>query len=96
MAKKTFVGSDFDAFLEKDGQLEGTTAIAVKRVIAWKLAQAMKKQGVSKKALAERMGTSRSQVDRLLDEDDPALTLDTLSRAASALGRRIRVELLTA
>jgi len=56
----------------------------------------MKKQGVSKKALAERMGTSRSQVDRLLDEDDPALTLDTLSRAASALGRRIRVELLTA
>lgn len=96
MARKTHIGSDFDAFLEKDGELEGASAVAVKRVIAWKLAQAMKKQGLTKTELAERMSTSRSQVDRLLDANDPALTLDTLSRAATALGRRVRIELLTA
>ena len=96
MARKTHVGSNFDDFLEKNGELEGASAVAVKRVIAWKLAQAMKKQGLTKTELAERMKTSRSQVDRLLDENDPALTLDTLSRAATALGRRVRIELLTA
>ena len=94
MTRNKRIGSNFDDFLDKEGQLEGASAIAIKRVIAWKIAQTMKKQGVTKSALAERMKTSRSQVDRLLDENDPALTLETLSRAASALGRRIRLELL--
>ena len=94
MTRNKRIGSNFDDFLDKEGQLEGASAIAIKRVIAWKIAQTMKKQGVTKSALAERMKTSRSQVNRLLDENDPALTLETLSRAASALGRRIRLELL--
>jgi len=93
MAKNKFVGSDFDDFLKKEGRLEETTAVAVKRVVAWKIAQAMKEQNMTKSALAERMKTSRSQVDRLLDDTDSALTLETLSKAAAALGRKIRIEL---
>jgi DNA-binding Xre family transcriptional regulator len=93
VARNRSIGSDFDDFLQENALLEGATAVAIKRIIAWKIAQAMKDQNVTKKALAERMKTSRSQVDRLLDEKDPALTLETLSRAASALGRKIRFEL---
>ncbi|HMH88405.1 MAG TPA: helix-turn-helix transcriptional regulator [Steroidobacteraceae bacterium] len=95
VAKNKFVGSGFDDFLREDAQLEETTAVAMKRVIAWKISQAMKEQKITKKGLAERMHTSRSQVDRILDENDPALTLESLSKAASALGRRVRVELTT-
>lgn len=87
------VGSDFDAFLAEEGLLEGATAVAVKRLIAWQIAAAMKDRGLSKKAMAELMHTSRSHLDRLLDASDTGLTLDTLSRAAQVLGRRLRVEL---
>lgn len=87
------IGSDFDAFLAEDGVLEEATAVAIKRVIAWQIAEAMKARGLSKKAMAERMHTSRSHLDRLLDENDTGLTLETLSRAAQALGYRVRVEL---
>lgn len=95
MAKKVLIGSHFDDFLQEEGQLEAATAVAVKRIIAWKISQAMKDEKVTKTALALRMKTSRSQIDRLLDEKDPALTLETLSRAAAALGRRIRIDLTT-
>ena len=87
------VGSDFDDFLTDSGQLEEATAVAVKRVIAWQIAEAMKAKGINKKAMAAKMQTSRSQLDRVLDENDTALTLDTLSRAATALGYRVKVEL---
>jgi DNA-binding Xre family transcriptional regulator len=90
------VGSDFDDFLAADGQLETATAVAIKRVIAWQIAEAMKARGLSKKALAARMRTSRSHLDRLLDEDDTGLTLETLSRAAQALGYRVKIELAAA
>lgn len=90
------IGSDFDAFLATEGQLEAATALAIKRVIAWQIAEAMKARGLSKKALAERMRTSRSHLDRLLDENDAGLTLETLSRAAQALGYRVKVELAAA
>ena len=87
------VGSGFDDFLADEGLLEGASAVAIKRVIAWQIAEAMKTRGLSKKAMAEQMHTSRSHLDRLLDADDTGLTLETLSRAAQVLGRRLRVEL---
>jgi len=90
------IGSDFDDFLAEDGLLETATAVAIKRVIAWQIAEAMKARGLSKKAMAERMHTSRSHLDRLLDASDTGLTLDTLSRAAQVLGYRVRLELAAA
>lgn len=93
---KLHVGSDFDDFLAEEGLLEQTTAVAIKRVIAWQIAEAMKARGLTKKAMAERMHTSRSLLDRLLDENDTGLTLETLSRAAQALGYRVKVELAAA
>lgn len=91
--KNRHVGSDFDAFLADEELLDGATAVAVKRVIAWQIQQAMKSEGVTKAALAQRMKTSRSALDRLLDKDDPSLTLETLTKAARALKRRVRLEL---
>ncbi|QAU22886.1 helix-turn-helix domain-containing protein [Dyella sp. M7H15-1] len=90
------IGSDFDEFLAEEGMLEASSAVAIKRVIAWQIAQAMKARGMTKKALAERMHTSRSLLDRLLDEDDTGLTVETLSRAAQALGYRVKIELAAA
>lgn len=97
MAKrKKSIGSNFDDFLADDGMLAEATATAIKRVIAWQIDEAMKAEHITKKELAERMGTSRSQLDRLLDEGDSGLTLETLSKAAHALGRQVRVELVEA
>jgi DNA-binding Xre family transcriptional regulator len=90
---KSAIGSSFDDYLAQEGLLDSSTAVAIKRVIAWQLAEAMKAQGLSKTAMAQRMRTSRSLLDRLLDGSDPGLTLETLSRAATALGYRVRVEL---
>lgn len=90
------LGSSFEDFLAEEGILEEVTTIAVKRVIAWQIAEAMKAEKLTKKALAERMHTSRANLDRLLSTDDTGLTLETLTRAAQALGRRLRVELVSA
>ena len=87
------VGSDFEDFLAEEGRLEESTALAVKRVLAWELAQAMKAGKVSQAELARRMKTSRAVVHRLLDASDPSVTLATISKAATALGRSIRVKL---
>jgi len=87
-------GSTFDSFLEEEGILEGVQAVAIKRVIAWQLSEAMKAGKISKKAMAERMGTSRSQISRLLDPKDGNVTLLTLQRAAEMIGRKVRLELL--
>lgn len=87
------IGSSFDGFLEADGLLEETSALAMKRVIAWQLTQAMKARGLSKVIVAERMGTSRSHLDRILDATDAGLTLETLSKAAKAVGCQVRIEL---
>lgn len=90
------IGSKFEDFLASDGQLARTTAVAMKRVLAWQLAQAMKADNVSQAELARRMKTSRAVVHRLLDADDPAVTLTTISRAAAALGRSVSVALASA
>lgn len=88
------VGSSFDDFLAEEGLLEQATAVAVKRVLAWQISQAMKEQGLTKTAMAEKMHTSRASLNRLLDEKDTSLTLTTLASAATALGKTIRFELV--
>lgn len=92
-AAKGKIGSSFESFLKEDGALEATQAVAIKRVLAWQIAQEMEAQSITKKAMAERMHTSRSQLDRLLDPENDAVSLETLARAARALGRSLRLEL---
>jgi hypothetical protein len=96
MSKNKHIGSDFDVFLAEQGALEEATAVAVKRVIAWQIEQAMQAAGVNKSALAKRMHTSRTVVDRMLDASDTGLTLETMTRAATALGFRVKVDLVAA
>lgn len=87
------IGSSFEDFLEEQGLREDATAHALKRVLAWHIGEAMLAQGVSKAEMARRMKTSRTQLDRLLDPDNDKVQLDTLQRAAAALGRTLRFEL---
>ena len=86
------IGSNFDDFLAEDALLEEVSAVAIKRVVAWQIAQEMKAQGLTKTALAEKMHTSRAALNRLLDETDTSLTLTTLTGAAKALGKNLRIE----
>ena len=87
------IGSSLEDFLAEEGRLEEATAIASKRVLLWQLEEALKAQGLTKSALAARMGTSRPQVDRLLDPANDRVTLHSLQRVASCVGRRLRIEL---
>ena len=82
-----------DDFLVEEGTRAEFQAVAIKEVLAWQIEKAMKAQGLSRKRMAERMGTSRSQIGRLLDPRDGNVTLSTLQRAASLLGRTVRLEL---
>ena len=91
----THIGSNFDDFLAEQRMAEEASATALKRVIAWQLAEAMKAQGLSKKALAQRMHISLTAVDHALDQDDSGMTLATLSSAARALKLRVDVRLIT-
>ncbi len=95
-AKRASVGSSFDDFLREEGAFEETQSVAIKRVIAWALADQMEKKNLSKTAMATRMETSRSQLDRLLDPENTDVKLDTLSRAARAVDCELRVELVAA
>ena len=87
------IGSDFDEFLTEEGIREEVTAAAIKRVIAWQSAEAMKGRHLTKTEMAARMRTSRAVVNRLLDEDDTSITLATLSRASLAVGIPLKIEL---
>ncbi len=90
----THIGSSFDDFLAEEAMLEETTAVAIKRVVAWQIAQEMKAQNLTKTALAAKMHTSRAALNRLLDEADTSLTLTTLTSAAKALGKSLRIEVV--
>jgi hypothetical protein len=72
----------FDEFLASHGELGEAEEVAIKRVLAWQIAEAMKNQGITKTAMASRMQTDRRQLDRLLDPDNASVTLSTLRRAA--------------
>lgn len=86
-------GQLFEEFLREQGTYEETTEVAVKRVLAFQIAAAMKEQHISKVEMAKRLETSRSQLDRLLDPDNDTVTLATLTRAARAVGRSLKLEL---
>lgn len=88
-----YLGSSFDDFLAEEALLEESTAVAIKRVVAWQIEQEMKLQKLTKTALAAKMHTSRAALNRLLDESDTSLTLTTLTSAANALGKSLRIEL---
>jgi predicted XRE-type DNA-binding protein len=92
MSKKN-MGSTVDDFLKEEGIFEESQAQAIKEVIAWQLAQAMKKKKISKARMAKLLKTSRSQVDRILDANDD-ITLSSLQRAAGIVGRRVMIELV--
>jgi antitoxin HicB len=87
------IGSNFDDFLEEEGILAKTEAVAVKRVIAFQVEQMMKEQNLSKTEMSRRMKTSRAALDRLLDPANQAVTLQTLDHAARALGRRLQISI---
>lgn len=87
------VGGTFEDFLKSQGTLDDSNSVAIKRVIAWQIKKLMAEQAISKVDMARRMNTSRSQLDRLLDAENDAITLGTLSRAAQVVGKTIRLEL---
>ncbi|MHB1343022.1 MAG: Fis family transcriptional regulator [Thermoleophilia bacterium] len=95
MLDKKHIGGRFDDFLRDEDLLDDAEAVATKRVIVFQIAQEMERAHISQSELARRMKTSRSAVERLLDPANPAVTLSTLERAASAVGKRLKVQLTT-
>ena len=93
MVDEQFMGGDFDDFLRQEGLIEEAEAVAAKRVIAFQIAEEMKKSNITKTELAQRMNTSRPVVDRLLDPANQSVTLSTLGRAATAIGKSLKIEL---
>lgn len=90
------IGSSFDSFLKEEGIFDATQAVAVKRVLAFELERSMQKAQLTKTDMAKRMGTTRAQLDRLLNPDNPATTLQTLVKAAGAVGKRVKISLVKA
>ncbi|AJD53265.1 Helix-turn-helix domain-containing protein [Thalassospira xiamenensis M-5 = DSM 17429] len=87
-------GSSFDDFLEEEGIREEIETVAIKRVLAWQLRQEMEKQNLSKAEMARLMKTSRTQLERLLDDTNDKVQLDTIQRGAKAVGRTLKLELV--
>ncbi len=91
--EKKHLGSSLDDFLHEEGIYESARAEAVTRVISWQIAEEMRKQGITKIQMAEKMHTSRTQVDRILKAKGN-VTIETLQRAAALIGRELRLELV--
>lgn len=92
--KNKHIGSSFDDFLEKEGLLAETEAVALKRVLAYQIQQNMESKKVTKSKMATLMKTSRSSLDRLLDPENSSVTLLTMEKAALTLGKRLKVQLV--
>ncbi len=90
---EAYVGSSFDEFLREEGILEEVERVAVKRVLAYQIAELMEKQSISKSEMANLMKTSRSALERLLDPENNSVTLSTMERAAHVLGKELRLVL---
>jgi predicted XRE-type DNA-binding protein len=88
------IGSSLEDLLKEEGQFEEARASALKRVLAFQIEQAMKEAGLTKAEMARRMKTSRSQLDRLLDPENSMVQLDTIHKAAMAVGRELRLEIV--
>jgi len=87
-------GSTFDSFLKQEGIRDEVEAVAIKRVLAWQFEKAIQEQQKTKQAMAKQLRTSRSQLDRLLDPRNVSVTLDTITRAAKALGKRVIIRVV--
>jgi antitoxin HicB len=96
MKKNPHFGSSLEDFLEAEGLLEEATEHAIKAVVAWQLRTTMEQQHLTKAALAKQLHTSRSQIDRVLDPNNDDVTVATLRKAAEAVGRKLRLELIAA
>lgn len=92
-AKGRISKESLDDFLESEGVLSEAEDVAIKRVLAWQIAEGMKAEGITKTVMASRMKTAPRQLDRLLDPENKSVTLSTLRRAATALGRKLHVEI---
>ena len=90
------VGSSFDEFLRTEGIYEEVATLAWKRVLSWEVSEAMRKERISKSEMAKRMGTSRSQLERLLDPENPNVLLETVQKAATAVGKQLTIGLTDA
>jgi antitoxin HicB len=88
------IGPSLDGFLKEEDILEETRGVALKETLAWQVQQAMEKEKISKVEMARRMNTSRAALDRLLDPGNASVTLQTLTRAAHAIGRDLPIELV--
>ena len=88
------MGSSLDEFLAEENLLESSQSVAIKRVLSWQITQFMSRQNLSKSAMAVRMNTSRSALDRLLDPDNESVTLNTLQNAARAIGAHLEMKLV--
>jgi antitoxin HicB len=95
-AQNKHLGSSVDDFLAEEGIYEEVTAVAWKRVLAWEVSEAMRKEGISKSEMAKRMKTSRSQLARFLDPDNPSVLLETVQKAAAAIGKQVTIGLIDA
>ncbi|MGA0333616.1 MAG: XRE family transcriptional regulator [Kiritimatiellia bacterium] len=91
--KNKHLGSDFDDFLQDERLLAEAEAAAIKRVLAFQIQKEMEERQLTKSALAKLMNTSRSSLDRLLDPDNPSVTLVTMESAAIALGKKLKIQL---
>ena len=91
--KNKHTGSDFDSFLQEEGMLAETEATAIKRVLAFQIQKEMEERRLTKSAFAKLMNTSRSSLDRLLDPENPSVTLVTMENAAIALGKKLKIQL---
>jgi hypothetical protein len=94
--RTNYNGSTFESFLEEEGIREEVEAVAIKRVLAWQLQQAMREKQKTKQAMARQLSTSRSQLDRLLDPQNVSVALDTMARVARALGKSLIIRVADA
>jgi plasmid maintenance system antidote protein VapI len=92
--KKKYIGDSFDSFLKEEGILEDVTDAAVKRVLAFQIQNAMKNEHLTKTEMAKKMSTSRAALNRLLEPRNDSVTLETLKKAASVVGKKIKLELV--
>ncbi len=94
MIDSRHIGSTLEDFLREENRLEEARATALKRVLAWQIEQAMQAQQLTKTEMARRMHTSRTQLDRLLDPNNDKVLLQTMQRAAAAIGKQLNFELV--
>ena len=94
MTDNPYTGSSFDDFLQEKGLYEECSAIVIKRVLARQLEEEMKRQNLTKTEMAKQMQTSRAQLDKLLDPEKTGVSIETITKAASVVGRKVRIELV--